>query len=296
MNPKAYRADGLLLLTALIWGTGFVAQRLGMEAIGPMLYNGSRFALGTLVVLPMAIWSKRRPSHDRTFSRLTLGGGILAGLVLFIAASLQQIGLKYTSVANAGFITGLYVIIVPLLGLFLGHRIDSGCWIGAALAVLGMYLLSVSETFTIAFGDLLQLGGALFWAVHLLLLAAITPRCPGPALACLQFVTCAFLCLALALAIEPIIWADIVRAAPAVTYGGILAVGIGYTLQVVAQKEALPTHAAIILSLEAVFATLAGWLVLNETLTARAILGCGMMLAGMLVAQLLPFYHSYRPI
>jgi drug/metabolite transporter (DMT)-like permease len=225
---KAFRADALLLLTALIWGTAFVAQRLGMNSIGPMLYNGLRFALGALIILPLALWSAQREPTDRRATLLTLRGGIAAGVVLFVGASLQQFGLLYTSVANAGFITGLYIIIVPLLGLFLGHRIDAGTWLGVALAVVGMYFLSIQGEFTVAFGDLLQLGGALFWAIHVLVLDALTPHTPTMRLACLQFFICSLLCLIGALFTEPIAWTTILQAAPAVAYGGVLSVGIGY--------------------------------------------------------------------
>lgn len=294
MNSQTYRANGLLLLTALIWGTGFVAQRLGLDAVGPMLYNGLRFALGALIILPLALRPDHRSTSQRLSARSALAGSMLAGIILFTAASLQQFGLLYTSVANAGFITGLYVIIVPLLGLLLGHRSDACAWLGAVLAVAGMYLLSMTGASAIAFGDFLQLAGALFWAVHVLVLDALAPRTHAIRLACLQFLMCSLLCLLAAVLTEPIAWTAILAAAPAVTYGGVLSVGIAYTLQVVAQKDASAAHAAIIMSLEAVFAALAGWLVLGETLGNRALLGCTLMLAGMLVAQLLPLYRARR--
>lgn len=294
MNSQTYRANGLLLLTALIWGTGFVAQRLGLDAVGPMLYNGLRFALGALIILPLALRSDHRSTSQRLSAGSALAGSMLAGIILFTAASLQQFGLLYTSVANAGFITGLYVIIVPLLGLLLGHRSDACAWLGAVLAVAGMYLLSMTGASAIAFGDFLQLAGALFWAVHVLVLDALAPRTHAIRLACLQFLMCSLLCLLAAVLTEPIAWTAILAAAPAVTYGGVLSVGVAYTLQVVAQKDASAAHAAIIMSLEAVFAALAGWLVLGETLGNRALLGCTLMLAGMLVAQLLPLYRTRR--
>lgn len=287
-TPRAWRADSLLLLTALIWGTGFVAQRLGMDSIGPMLFNGLRFALGALVLLPLLL-RDRRPARESA-----LPGGILAGGVLFVAAAFQQAGLQYTSVANAGFITGLYVIFVPLIGLLLGHRTAAGTWIGALLAVAGLYLLSVTDRFTIAFGDLLQLAGALFWAIHVLLLARYSGRCHPLRLAGTQFAVCALLSLAAALLFEEITLAGILDARGALLYSGIVAVGLGYTLQVVAQRDAIPAHAAILLSLEAVFAAVAGWLFLQEILSLRALIGCALMLAGMLVAQLAPLMRRRR--
>lgn len=290
MPSRVLRADLLLLLTAAIWGSAFVAQRLGMDAVGPMLYNGLRFLLGALVVLPLALRPERGVPHTHPLSgrRLALLA-TAAGSVLFIGASLQQLGLLYTSVANAGFITGLYVILVPVFGwLLLRHRIMAGTWGGAALAVGGMYLLSVQSDFTVAPGDWLQLLGACFWAAHVLLIDAIAPRTHAVRLACIQFFVCAALSLLAAVMFEPIRWADIVAAAPAVAYGGVCSVGIAYTLQVIAQKDAPAAHAAILMSLEALFAALTGWWILDEGLTPRAIGGCALMLVGTLVAQLSP--------
>ncbi|MCC6076121.1 DMT family transporter [Pseudomonas sp. GCM10022188] len=287
MHRPSLRADLLMLLTALIWGTTFVAQRLGMNEIGPFLYTGLRFALGALVLLP---WVLRRPAGGVTepFHRGLLAGGLLLGLALTAGINLQQVGLLFTSVTNSGFITGLYVIIVPLLGLLVGQRTGPGTWLGASLAVLGMALLSIGPDFRVASGDWLQLAGALVWGVHVLLVGALASRHDPLRLAFLQFVTCAAISLLLAGILEEIRLDAILRAAPAVLYGGVIAVGIGYTLQVVAQKHAIASHAAIILSLEAVFAAIAGALVLDESLSARGYLGCALMFTGMLAAQLWP--------
>lgn len=287
MHRPSLRADLLMLLTALIWGTTFVAQRLGMNEIGPFLYTGLRFALGALVLLP---WVLRRPAGGVTepFHRGLLAGGLLLGLALTAGINLQQVGLLFTSVTNSGFITGLYVIIVPLLGLLVGQRTGPGTWLGASLAVLGMALLSIGPDFRVASGDWLQLAGALMWGVHVLLVGALASRHDPLRLAFLQFVTCAAISLLLAGILEEIRLDAILRAAPAVLYGGVIAVGIGYTLQVVAQKHAIASHAAIILSLEAVFAAIAGALVLDESLSARGYLGCALMFTGMLAAQLWP--------
>ncbi|MDV3440039.1 DMT family transporter, partial [Pseudomonas otitidis] len=205
---------------------------------------------------------------------------------------LQQVGLLFTSVTNSGFITGLYVIIVPLLGLLLGHRTGMGTWIGALLAVGGMFLLSVGDNFQVARGDWLQLAGAVVWGVHVLLVGFFASRHDPVRLAILQFITCAVISLALALVLEDIRLDAIILAGPAILYGGVIAVAIGYTLQVVAQKHAIASHAAIILSLEAVFAAIAGALMLSESLHARGYLGCALMFVGMLVAQLWPQRHE----
>lgn len=289
MTPRSFRADSLLLLAALIWGTGFVAQRLGMEAVGPMLFNGLRFAIGALVLLPWAIRAQRAMISTHRV-RDSLHAGLLAGSVLFIAAGLQQVGLLWTSVANAGFITGLYVLFVPILGLLARHRTPAGTWSGAILAVVGLYFLSVTETLTVSAGDGLQLLGAVFWAVHVLLLDRYSRRVPVIALACIQFATCALLSFAAAFVFEPVGLDAIAAAAGAVFYSGLLAVGVGYTLQVVGQRDAPAAHAAILLSLEAVFAALAGWVILGEGLSWRGVVGCSLMMAGMLVAQLAPLF------
>ena len=287
MHRHSLRADLLMLLTALIWGTTFVAQRLGMNEIGPFLYTGLRFTLGALVLLPLLL---RRPAGGVTepLNRGLLLGGLLLGLALTVGINLQQVGLLFTSVTNSGFITGLYVIMVPLLGLLIGQRAGLGTWLGASLAVFGMALLSIGPDFRIASGDWLQLAGAVVWGVHVLLVGALASRHDPLRIAFLQFATCAAISLLLAVVFEEIHLDAILRAGPAVLYGGVIAVGIGYTLQVVAQQHAIASHAAIILSLEAVFAAIAGALVLDESLSARGYLGCALMFAGMLAAQLWP--------
>ena len=290
MPSKALRADLFMLVTAIIWGTTFVAQRVGMEAIGPFLFTGLRFFMGALVLLPL-IWRQKATSQAPApgfGNRGLLLGGLAMGLALTLGINLQQVGLLFTSVTNSGFITGLYVIVVPLLGLFFGQRAGLGTWLGASLAVAGMFLLSVGDQFQVASGDWLQLLGAFVWGVHVLLVGFFASRYDPLRLAFLQFATCAAISLLLAVAFEPIHWAAIRQAAPALLYGGFFAVGVGYTLQVVAQQHAIASHAAIILSLEAVFAALAGWLFLDESLAAKGYLGCVLMFAGMLLAQLWP--------
>lgn len=293
MKSSAIKADILLLVTALIWGLAFVAQRVGMEHVGPLTFNGVRFALGALALAPLALRSANYSgSTEFLFDRPKLGtylaGGALAGTVLFIGATLQQVGLVYTTAGKAGFITGLYVVIVPLLGLALRQRPAKGDVIGAGLAAIGLYYLSVTEEFTIAYGDLLELVGAAFWAVHVLIIGRLAPRMRAAGLACAQYSACAILSLIGAALTEDMALGGILDAAIPILYGGLMSVGLAYTLQVVAQRDAKPTHAAIILSLESVFAALAGWVMLGEALGGRGLLGCGLMLAGMLLSQLWP--------
>jgi drug/metabolite transporter (DMT)-like permease len=291
MLASKLRADGLLMLTALIWGAAFVAQRLGMEHVGPFTFNGVRFALGALALQPL-IWrmQKGRGTPGVETGRI-VRCGLLAGCVLFAGAALQQVGIVYTTAGKAGFITGLYVVMVPLFGLLLGQRAGTGTWIGALAAAAGLYLLSVNEDFSIAYGDVLELIGAVFWAGHVLVIGKLSPGMDGTdavKLAAAQFVTCAALSLGFGFALEPVTWEGIRGAAVPILYGGLMSVGVAYTLQVVAQRDADPAHAAIILSLEAVFAAVTGYFLLDEVLAMRAFIGCGLMLGGMLLSQLKP--------
>ena len=291
MHARTYRADALLLLTAIIWGFAFVAQRVGMDYVGPFTFNGVRFALGSLSLVPLLLLTKSSASPAKLLvpqaSRKTkVLGSAAAGLFLFSGASLQQVGLVYTTAGNAGFITGLYVVIVPILGLFLGQRTYMGAWLGAVLATLGLYFLSITEALTIAWGDLLVLIGSFFWAAHVLIIGRMSPRMDALKLAITQFAVCSLLSLLTAVALESPTWEGLGQAALPILYGGLGSVGVAYTLQVVAQKDAHPAHAAIFLSMEAVFAALGGWWLLNEILTPRALLGCGLMLTGMLLSQL----------
>ncbi len=289
MRSQALRADFLMLITAVIWGTAFVAQRIGMDNIGPFLFTGLRFALGALALLPLVIYQGRTAArHEPFLQRGLILGGLSMGLALTLGINLQQVGLLFTSVTNSGFITGLYVIVVPLLGLAIGHKTGLGTWLGAFLAVAGMALLSIGEDFTVASGDWIQLAGAFVWGVHVLLVSFFVSRHDAIRLAFLQFATCAVVSLLLALIFEDINPASIWLAGPALIYGGLFAVAVGYTLQVVAQKHAIASHAAIILSLEAVFAAIAGALFLEESLTLRGYMGCVLMFIGMLAAQLWP--------
>ena len=287
MNRRFFTSDALLLLTAIIWGFAFVAQRVGMDYVGPFTFNGIRFALGSLVLIPFL--AKRDSLYSGRFyggiNALVRGGGV-AGAVLFAGASLQQIGLVYTTAGNAGFITGLYVVMVPILGLFWGQKTDTGTWLGALIATVGLYLLSVTGRFTIAFGDFLELLGAFFWAGHVLIIGRLSPKFHSPTLAFIQFAVCSLLSLIAAALFEEVMLSALIKATVPIAYAGALSVGVAYTLQVVGQKYAHPAHASILLSLEAVFAAVGGWLFLGEVLTPRGRLGCTLMLAGMLLSQL----------
>lgn len=285
------RADGLLLLTAIIWGFAFVAQRSGMEDIGPFAYSATRFALGAASLLPLLVLVKRRggaPAFPRLDPARRAGWAAVAGVVLFAGANLQQAGLVHTTAANAGFITSLYVILVPIVGAFLGKVSGARIWVGAVLAVVGLYVLSIGEGFTMAPGDVLELGGAFFWAGHILLINWLVVRMEALEIAVGQFTTCALLSLVAALLWEPAPFAGVGAAAWPILYGGLLSIGVAYTLQIVAQRSAHPAHASIIMSLEALFAGVGGVLLLHEPLTSRLVVGGALMLAGVVVSQLEP--------
>ncbi|MEJ2430524.1 MAG: DMT family transporter [Deltaproteobacteria bacterium] len=286
-----YQADSLLMLTAIIWGGAFVAQRVGMDHVGPLTFNGVRFGLGVFTLLPLALRGNRSTGEglsQRLNSKQAVLGGGLAGLVLFAGASLQQVGLVYTTAGKAGFITGLYVVIVPLLGMLWKQWPGWGGSCGAVIAAVGLYFLSVTQEFHFAPGDAWELAGAFMWATHVLILGWLSPRANVLKLACAQYAVCSCLSLLVAGYTETVTAHGLREAVIPILYGGVMSVGIAYTLQVVAQKVAPPTHAAIILSLEAVFAALAGWLILGEVLSTRGLFGCGLMLTGMIVSQLWP--------
>lgn len=284
---SALKSNLLLLLAAAIWGLAFVAQRVGMEHVGPFTFNGVRFALGSLSLLPLLFYYQGKPRQAPVQnSGSVVLAGLLAGLILFSAASLQQIALLYTTAGKAAFITCLYIVLVPVLGIFLKHHVGNVIWFSCVLAVVGLYLLCVKESFTIGYGDFLLLAGALIWAVHILLIDYYASRVEVLKLSCYQFITCSVLSLAAALWLETITLEGLSRALMPILYGGIFSVGVAYTLQVVGQKYSPPSHAAIILSMETVFATLGGFFLLDERLGLRELAGCGLMLSGMLLTQL----------
>lgn len=285
------RANLLLLLAATIWGFAFVAQRTGMEYVEPFTFNASRFFVGGLVLIPLIRFlDRQRSSHQLPLitlgNRKLLAAGLVVGMVLFAAAALQQMGLVFTTAGKAGFITSLYVVIVPLLGLFLGQRTSAATWTGALLAAIGLYFLTMQGSLRMAWGDLLVLLGAFLWAVHMLLLGRFSPRTDPVKLAFWQFMVCAGLSAVVALLTETITLDGLRAGLASILYAGVLSVGVGYTLQVVGQRHARPAEAAIIMSLEAVFAVLGGWLLLGEALTTRALIGCALMLAGIVVSQI----------
>ncbi|MEA3504654.1 MAG: DMT family transporter [Bacteroidota bacterium] len=291
ISIKTFKADAMLLLTAAIWGFAFVAQRAGMEFVGPYTFNGARFALGGVSLMPLLFMKRNKRTQKLLKQRYSvIYYGALAGLFLFLGSSFQQVGLQYTTAGNAGFITGLYVILVPVIGLLWKQKAGFGVWIGAILAVTGMYFLSIDNGFKINFGDILELICALFFAIHVLIIGWLSPKFNAVRLSIVQFLIASALSFIVALFNEEIILQDILDAAIPIIYGGVFSAGVAYTLQVVAQKDAPAAHAAIILSLESVFAVFGGWLLLSEVVTTRILIGAALMLAGMLSAQFQSFF------
>ncbi|NLN71126.1 MAG: DMT family transporter [Chloroflexi bacterium] len=280
------KVDLLLFLTAFIWGFAFVAQRVGMSHMGPFTFTGIRFSLGALSLVPFLIW-QRRKNLDPTEFRLKaywvpIG---LTGLALFLGAALQQVGLVGTTAGKGGFITGLYVTLVPLLALLWGVRTHTAHWAGALLAVVGLYLLSVGEGWAVSTYDLVLLAGAFVWAVHVHLIDKYSNPVGPLRLAFFQAAVCGLLGLVAAVIFEPITLSGIKEGLWTLLYGSILSVGVAFTLQITAQRTANPSHVVIILSLEGVFAALGGWLVLNEVMAPRGLIGAGLILTGTLISQ-----------
>jgi len=277
-----------LFLAAIIWGFAFVAQKAGMEHIGPFAFNGIRFALGALSLTPLLLFQKQffGTSAKASDNKFTIKGGIILGTVLFVAAALQQIGIVKATAGNAGFITSLYIVIVPFLGIFLKHKISKEVWIGAILAVVGLYFLSINQQFKMAPGDGLVLISAFFWAIHIIFIGHYAPKTNVLLLSVIQFSVSAVLNLLVAFIFEEVQWSMISGALYPILYGGIMSIGVAYTLQVVGQRDVAPSKAAIVLSLESIFAILGGWLLLSETLTFRKGMGALIMLTGLIISQL----------
>lgn len=286
MKTKSVQANLILLITAVIWGGGFVAQRLGMQQIGPYVFNGFRFLIGALTLVPVILLRKITGANQQSSMKKTALVGSAAGSFLFFGATFQQLGLIYTTAGKAGFITGLYVVIVPLLGTLWGERGSFFSWLGALLAVVGLYFLSATRGLIFAPGDGYVLIGACFWALHVQFIAHYSPDVDPLQLSFVQSLFTSLISFGVAFFLEDVIFQQVLAAALPILYGGVISIGIAYTLQVIGQRNARPAHAAIILSLESVFAVFWGWLILNEFLTTKILLGCTLMLGGMMVSQI----------
>lgn len=291
-RKEQLKGSGMLALCAMIWGVAFVAQSAGMEHVGPCTFNAVRNFIACIALLPVLFLSRRlkKPGEGDVPApenkKLLLGGGVLCGLFLCAASLLQQVGIQYTTAGKAGFLTALYIVIVPLLGIFLGRLPGVKVWLGVVLSLLGVYLLSVKEGFSVSGGDALVIACAVLFSFHILVVDKISPRVDGVMLSWIQFFVSAVLSLVFALIWEKPRLPSIFAAWLPLLYTGVLSSGVGYTLQILGQRKASPTVASLILSLESVFAALAGWALKNEALAPKELLGCCLVFAAVVLAQL----------
>ena len=289
----------LLMLAALIWGSAFVAQSVGMDYLGPFSFNCVRSFMGSLVLLPV-IWfmdrqKKETAEHDgqkteegtrEQNKKVLLSGGLCCGVILTLSTSLQQIGIKYTTAGKAGFITALYILIVPLLGLILGKKVGNKTWLGVALAVAGMYLLCIKEGFSLSRGDALVFIGSVLFTVHILVIDHFSPKADGVELSCIQFLTAGVISSVLAFVFEKPELSALAEGIIPLAYAGILSSGVAYTLQVIGQRDTDPAVASLLLSMESVFSVLAGWMLLGQALSARELMGCALVFGAVILVQL----------
>lgn len=288
MKKTAIGSSLLLFLAACIWGAAFVAQSVGMDYMGPFTFNGTRFLIGGTVLLPLVCFRirKKKNTPEAILPALTMKGGICCGLAICFASLSQQIGIMYTTVGKAGFITTLYIIIVPVFGLFLHRKVAGKVWIAAVVAAAGMYLLCINESFSIGMGDAFVCLCAFIFSVHILVIDYFSPKTDGVALSCIQFYTAGIICILAAFAVERPSWNQIFMGIVPLLYAGVMSCGVAYTLQIIGQKNLDPTVASLILSLESVFSVLAGWVILGQALSAKELFGCVLVFAAVILVQL----------
>ena len=302
----------ILLLTATIWGIAFVAQSEGGNAVGAFTFNATRSLIGALVLVPVIFLLERlnsKSSSDTDSSdtnstktnvsksentsvsskentRTLIIGGISCGICLCLASNFQQLGILYTSVGKAGFITACYIVIVPIMGLFIKKKCSPFIWAAVVLALIGLYLLCITDGFSIGKGDALVLVCAFLFSVHILVIDYFSPKVDGVKMSCIQFLVCGILTAIPAIILEHPHLSAFKGAWGAILYAGIMSCGVAYTLQIVGQKNMNPTVASLILSLESCISVLAGWIILGQNLTTREIIGCVVMFAAIVLAQL----------
>lgn len=300
MSAKYSKNFILLFITAVIWGVAFVAQSAGMDYVGPYTFNAVRCLLGGIVLIPCVFFltrsAKKEQKKDGTASKMPvmdrpkdlLIGGLICGFMMFVSTTLQQVGIAYTTVAKAGFITALYIIIVPILGIFLKRKAGLKIWISVVIALVGLYLLCMKGSLSLSKGDFLILICSICFAIHIMVVEHFTEKVSGTKLSCIQFLFAGALSSVLMFLFEEPHWADIGAAWLPICYAGILSCGVAYTFQIIGQRGTDPTIASLILSLESVVSVLAGWILLGETLSPREILGCVLMFGAIILAQINP--------
>lgn len=288
MKNKRFYGNLMLILTALIWGSSFVAQSVGMDYIGPFTFNAIRCIIGGIVLIPIILimGKVKKESKNKNNNKQLILGGILCGIALFTGSTLQQFGISFTSVGKAGFITALYIVLVPILGIFFKKKVSLKIWLSVLISMIGLYLLCITENFSIGKGDLLVLFCAFFFAIHILLIDYFSPKVNGVKMSCIQFFVAGIISvLPMAFFENPTINSILSAWAP-ILYAGVLSCGVAYTLQIVAQKNTDPTVASLLLSLESVFAVISGWFILSESLSFKELTGCALVFIAIILAQL----------
>ena len=295
MNKKI-RANLLLLLTAFIWGSTFVAQNSAADKVEPFTYNASRSILAFVMLLPVIFFmekawqsggTKRKKSLSLPENKMTVIGGVCCGLALFTASYLQQTGIGMTTAGKAGFITALYIVIVPILGILTGKKVGKVIWLCVLLAVAGFYLLCVKEGFSIASGDLYVLACAFVFSLHIMIIDHFSPRAGNVVMmSAIQFLVVSLLSAVFMMIMESPSLEVIKGSFFQIAYAGILSSAVGYTLQIVAQRDADPAVASLIMSLESVFAALSGWIFLHEKLSFREFSGCALVFVAVILCVL----------
>ena len=296
MRTGTLKNSLLLFLTAFIWGVAFVAQSVGGDAVGCFTFNGVRSLIGALVLIPVILFldgQKKKELGEEKFleqkgdKKTLLLGGICCGTMLCIASNFQQFGISFTTVGKAGFITAMYILIVPILGIFMKKKVGRKVWLGVMIATVGLYMLCMtSESFSLSKGDFLVLVCAGFFSLHILIIDHFSPKCDGVRLSCIQFLVCGVISMIIAFVFEDPNLKAIFTGWLPILYAGVMSCGVAYTLQIIGQKNMDPTVASLILSLESVFSVLAGWVILNQKLSMREFLGCALMFLAIILAQL----------
>lgn len=292
---RSLQSSAMLVLTALIWGVAFVAQSEGTKYVGAFTFNASRFIVGGIVLIPCIYffrnrnrdkWAELSGGEQKAQKRMGILGGVCCGVFICLASTLQQMGISHTSVGKAGFITSLYIIIVPVLGLFLKKKVGVNIWVSVAIAAVGMYLLCITDGFSVGRGDLLVFLCAVGFSLHILVIDYFSPKADGVVISCVQFFTAGVISAVLMAVFEKPSWGAVLSAWAPVLYAGVMSCGVGYTLQVVAQKNVEPTVASLIMSLESVFSLLAGWVLLGQKLLLKEQLGCALVFCAIILAQI----------
>lgn len=305
MSKSKLKKTLMLLLTAAIWGFAFVAQSVGMDYIGPFTFNCVRSIIGGLVLIPCIfllnyLEVKRKRGKEKSYAedekkitrvtkesrRNLIFGGICCGVVLFLASCGQQIGIQYTTVGKAGFITALYIVMVPLLGIFLKKKTTVKMWSAVAISLVGFYFLSIKEGFELEVADIYLLVSSFLFSIHIMVIDYFAPKTDGVTMACIQFLVCGVFSGIVMLLVEKPKLSDVLKAWIPILYAGVLSSGVAYTLQILGQKNYNPTIASLILSLESVFSVLAGWVILKQKLSGRELLGCVLIFTAIILAQL----------